>query len=86
MSKRGSLEVRLSRLEGAGLGDCPVCAGRSGPFAVYVERDGVCRSLDGTPRPTGEQGWTCSGCGTFHRQRTILIRVEGTARRLHAEA
>ena len=85
--KRGSLPARVSRLEGTEAGVCHVCQGRSGPIGVYVEgADGVCRDRDGQPRPPGDSGWMCSGCGVLYPRRTVIIEVVGTSKSLRAEA
>ena len=81
--KRGSLEARVSRLEGTQAGVCDVCEGRSGPIGVYVEgEDGIRRDSDGRPMPAGVPAWTCAGCGRTYARTPIVICVEGRSKSL----
>ena len=75
---RGSLQARVTRLEGTEAGVCQVCQGRSDPIGVYVEgEDGIRRASDGWPMPVGDPGFTCHGCGVYYPRRPIIIKVEG---------
>ena len=81
--KRGSLEARVSRLEGTQAGVCNVCEGRSGPIGVYVEgEDGIRRDSDGRPMPAGDPAWTCAGCGRSYPRTPIVIQVIGHSKSL----
>jgi hypothetical protein len=80
---RGSLQARVTRLEGTEAGVCQVCQGRSGPIGVYVEgEDGIRREADGRPMPAGDPGWTCAGCGRYYARTPIVILVEGRSKSL----
>ena len=87
MTKRGSLDARLSRLEATRAGgECQTCHGRSGPIGVYVEgEDGIRRDADGRPMPAGDPAWTCAGCGRAYARTPIVICVEGRSKSLRDE-
>ena len=85
--KRGSLEARVSRLEGTEAGVCHVCEGRSGPVGVYIEgEDGIGRDADGGPMPASVPAWTCAGCGRSYACTPIVILVEGRSKSLRGAA
>lgn len=78
MLKRGSLEARVSRLEGTEAAACRVCRGHAGHGGFFIDRgDGVCRDHNGRALPDGPDEWTCIGCGRTYERPRVIFHVIG---------